>query len=368
MPIGMLPKSDFNQLFDVLHPLNFKVVGPHSKDGAIIYETLENTDDLPIGIIDHQNPGEYKLESTKQNTFFAYTVGPHSFKKFLDPPRRQLMSLQKRGNQIEIQTPIDNEKPFAFLGVRACEINAILIQDKVFITSQLANEYYRSKRESTLILAVNCQRASETCFCPSMQSGPQISEGADLVLTEFTDDFAIEWVSEKGKNIFEKLILKEADSNIDKRIHQQVQTTEESIKRKFPKNEAQELLKKLPEDKFWQDVAQICTSCANCTLSCPTCFCSTVEDVTDLTGEHSERWKRWDSCFNPDFSYIHGGEVRKSTASKYRQWLTHKFSYWQDQFDTSGCVGCGRCLTWCPVGIDFTSSIKKLIKGDNCEK
>jgi sulfhydrogenase subunit beta (sulfur reductase) len=115
-----------------------------------------------------------------------------------------------------------------------------------------------------------------------------------------------------------------------------------------------ELLYRNYENPRWDDVAKRCLTCGNCTMVCPTCFCTTVEDITDLTGEHVERWRKLDSCFTMDFSYIHGGSVRSSPRARYRQWMTHKLATWIDQFGTSGCVGCGRCITWCPVGIDIT--------------
>jgi Fe-S-cluster-containing hydrogenase component 2 len=110
----------------------------------------------------------------------------------------------------------------------------------------------------------------------------------------------------------------------------------------------------------WDNVAQRCLTCANCTMVCPTCFCTTVEDVSDVTGSHAERWRKWDSCFSQNFSYIHGGSVRSSAKSRYRQWMTHKLASWIDQFGSSGCVGCGRCITWCPVGIDITEEVRAI--------
>ncbi len=110
---------------------------------------------------------------------------------------------------------------------------------------------------------------------------------------------------------------------------------------------------------IWDDIAARCLACTNCTLVCPTCFCSTVEDATDLLGT-ATRTRRWDSCFSSDFSNLHGHPVRSSTRSKYRQWMTHKLSYWYDQFGMSGCVGCGRCITWCPVAIDITAEMAQL--------
>jgi sulfhydrogenase subunit beta (sulfur reductase) len=134
--------------------------------------------------------------------------------------------------------------------------------------------------------------------------------------------------------------------------------------RKVDITNIKELLIRNSENHRWQQTAQRCLTCANCTMVCPTCFCTTIEDVTDLTGKEANRTRKWDSCFTMDFSYIHGGSIRPSVYSRYRQWLTHKFAAWHDQFGTSGCVGCGRCITWCPVGIDVTEEITAIRMSD----
>jgi sulfhydrogenase subunit beta (sulfur reductase) len=364
MTVGLLHKQNFNHLLEVLRSEGFQVKGPKIKEGAITLDTIENTTDLPLGHKESQAPGQYQLEKSSDNCFFAFTLGPQSFKKFLEPPRRKLWEVDQKNGEIVLTVPLDEEAPMAFLGVRACELHALKIQDRVFITDDNPNTFYKERRENALIIAVHCQRAAQTCFCPSMETGPEMPEGYDLLLTEQEEYFIIQAKGERGKKIFNLLPLQEAATDWKKTIQLQVENTANSIKRDFPKNKAKIAIKENPNSDFWQDIAQVCTSCANCTLVCPTCFCSSVEDITDLAGEHSERWKKWDSCFNPDFSYIHGGAVRKSVSSRYRQWLSHKFSYWYEQFDSSGCVGCGRCLTWCPVGIDFTESISTLTNKD----
>ena len=114
------------------------------------------------------------------------------------------------------------------------------------------------------------------------------------------------------------------------------------------------------EHPFWDDVGARCLACGNCTMVCPTCFCVTVEDSTDLAGDVAERRRRMDSCFSTAFTYVYGGSTRTSTRARYRQWLTHKLAGWVDQFGAVGCVGCGRCITWCPVGIDLTAEVASL--------
>jgi ferredoxin len=120
-----------------------------------------------------------------------------------------------------------------------------------------------------------------------------------------------------------------------------------------------QILTDAADDRHWDEIAGRCLTCGNCTMVCPTCFCANIEDTTDLSGNEATRTRRWDSCFSVQFSYIHGGSVRAGEMSRYRQWMTHKLGYWQEQFDVLGCVGCGRCITWCPVGIDITEEARK---------
>ena len=134
----------------------------------------------------------------------------------------------------------------------------------------------------------------------------------------------------------------------------------EQMGRELETDGLRELLERNREHPRWDEVSERCLTCGNCTMVCPTCFCTSVEDVTDLTGEEAERWREWDSCFSLDFSYVVGGSVRSSSRSRYRQWMTHKLGTWWDQFGSSGCVGCGRCITWCPVGIDVTEELANL--------
>jgi ferredoxin len=190
-----------------------------------------------------------------------------------------------------------------------------------------------------------------------MNTGPRATQGFDLCLTELLDgqrhEFLVETGSARGANLLSKLPHRPASESELTQV-ESVTTAASQAMRRAMVPEVAALLKRNPEHPRWQEVAQRCLSCANCTQVCPTCFCSTVEDVTDLDGQTAERWRQWDSCFTIDFSYIHGGSIRRETRSRYRQWLTHKLSTWHDQFDTSGCVGCGRCITWCPAGIDLT--------------
>ncbi|MZH02722.1 MAG: sulfite reductase subunit A [Nitrospinae bacterium] len=358
---GVIDKEGLDHLIKTLIDMGYQVVGPTIRDGAIIYGDIHSIDNLPAGWTDEQEGGTYRLKKRSDNALFGYVLGPHSWKQFLHLPERRLWKAQKSDTGFDITPEKPKDLKYAFLGIRSCELNAIAIQDKVFITSPNTDSHYQFLSENTLFVGVNCGQAGNTCFCVSMQTGPKIEKGYDLVLTEILDNqkhnFLVSSGSQSGEEVFKKLKVEPADKGDLSRAEEIIDNTARQMGRSMETNNIKELLYENLEHPAWDMVAERCLSCANCTMVCPTCFCSTVEDVTDITGDHAERWQKWDSCFTMDFSHMHGGTVRNSTKSRYRQWMTHKLASWQDQFDTSGCVGCGRCITWCPVGIDLTEEV-----------
>lgn len=354
------------------------VIGPRVRDGAVVYDPIGGVDDLPWGLIDEQDGGHYRLVPGPEDTAyahaaFAHVVGPQSWKKYLYPARQTLWRGRRDGQRFSVEAPSEPPERTAFIGVRACELAAMAVQDRVFGVrahsgqsvgqQQYTDAGYAARRAGAFIVAVNCARAGGTCFCASMGTGPKAEAGYDIALTELTEDgrpvFVAEGGSEAGWALLDALDAPGAGEDDVRAAEAAVETAREQMGRAMVPG-VEHLLADNLEHPQWDVVAARCLSCANCTMVCPTCFCTTVEDTTDLTGEHVERWRRWDSCFTVDFSYIHGGSIRQGPASRYRQWMTHKLSHWHAQFGTSGCTGCGRCITWCPVGIDITEEARAI--------
>lgn len=357
---------EFDNLINKLKEKGYTTVGPTIQNGAIVYSEIDSSSDLPVGFTDTQKPGFYRLEKTAQNAFFNYVVGPQSWKKFLYPSIQKLFTAYYKNNKLEIEKPDQPKTQYAFIGVRACEINSIEIQDRVFFGGEYQNSNYKALRKNSLIIAVNCSKAEANCFCTSMGTGPEVKSGYDILLTEIINEkehyFLIETESEKGEEIVNELNSREANESELNKKNQVIQKTISQIKKHLDTENLKDILLKSLESPLWDEVAKRCLACGNCTMVCPTCFCMTVEDYTDLHKTKAERIQKWDSCFTLEFSYIHGGSVRVSIGSRYRQWLTHKLASWHEQFGTSGCVGCGRCITWCPVGIDITEEATKIKK------
>jgi len=347
-------------LVGALRARGFRVLGPTLRDGAIVYDELESAAELPTGWTDTQDAGRYRLERRDDEARFGYAVGPHSWKQFLLPPRVRLWQARRHNGGFEVEEEPLDEAPLAFLGVRACELHAIAIQDRVFLEGRYVDRDYALRREDAFVVAVNCFEPGGTCFCVSMGTGPKAEAGYDLALTEILDGehrFLVEVGSERGAEMLRELPRREASEVDVEAAGEAVAGAAERMGRRLDATDLRDLLARNLEHPRWDEVASRCLTCSNCTLVCPTCFCTSVEDVTDLAGDSAGRVRTWDSCFSVDYSYVHGGSIRPSGRSRYRQWLTHKFGTWHDQFGTSGCVGCGRCITWCPVGIDVTEEL-----------
>jgi ferredoxin len=358
----VLERHEFPALFRALEGKGYRVVGPTVRDGAIVYDYLSGVDDLPIGWTDRQGGGTYRLERRNDRALFGYTVGPFAWKKFLYPPRERLWTANRTADSFVVTPEPTQGPPLAFFGMRACELAGVAIQDRVFLGGPVVDPGYAARRRRVLRIAVQCGQAGATCFCASMGTGPGVrAGGADIILTELLNGhrhhFLVEVGTPEGADVLAGVPLEPPAEDDNSRAQALVSATAASMGRTMNTDGIHDLLMKNLDHPRWEIVAKRCLSCTNCTMVCPTCFCSNQEEVPNLSVDTVERWRRWDSCFNLGLTEMHGQAVRKSGLSRYRQWLTHKLATWHDQFGTSGCVGCGRCITWCPVGIDLTEEV-----------
>ena len=361
-------------LVDLLRERGWAVIGPTVRDGAVVHTEITSVDQLPRGVGDLQDAGSYRLRQRDDEALFGFAAGPQGWKAHLFPSRELLWSGRRVGAEVEVEPAVVDAPRLALFGVRSCDLHAIAIHDRVLSQRAVTDSAYRARREATFVVAVTCSEPSGTCFCVSMGTGPVPDSGFDLALTELLDQgghrFLVVSGSDRGQAILDELRTRATGDDVMAAGEQDVGAALEvgtqaaqAMGRSLDTKGIRDLLYANTEHPQWDDVASRCLSCTNCTLVCPTCFCTSVDDVSDLTGSTTERWRVWDSCFNTDFSYLHGGSVRTSAKSRYRQWATHKLASWMDQFGTSGCVGCGRCIAWCPAAIDLTAEVAAIRSG-----
>jgi ferredoxin len=362
---GLMATSDavvidgagLHRLVDELHVRGYRVVGPTLRDNAIVLAELDSADDLPHGWGVDVAPGSYQLRRRDDRAAFGHSAGPQSWKQFLHPPRQKMWSCGPDG----VEAADEPEPKYAFLGVRGCDLAAMSVLDRVLGGGEHPDGSYVGRRGQVFVVAVNCTEPGGLCFCASMGTGPACERGYDLALTERVDagepDYVVQVGSAAGAEVLAAVSHRPAEDAELTAAANEVSAAAAKMGRAMPDVDLRELLVASRESPHWSQVASRCLTCGNCTMVCPTCFCTSTSDVTDLTGGHAERWMEWASCFELDFTFVHDGPVRTSGPSRYRHWLTHKLSSWHDQFGMSGCVGCGRCIAWCPTGIDITEEM-----------
>ncbi len=355
-------------LLGALRERGHTLLGPTVREGAIVLDEIGGASDLPAGWTDEQDGGRYRLRRRDDGALFGYAVGPHAWKRWLHPPAVVRWRARRDARGFVAEPDTAPPPRYAFVGVRPCELAAILVQDRVFLGGPFVDPAYRSRREFAFLLAVSCGSPAGTCFCTSMGTGPKAGPGFDLALTEVIGggrhDLVVEVGTERGAEVAGAVPHRPAESADLYAARAVLAAAEGNMGRSLDTEGLKDALYRHYEDPRWDEVAKRCLACANCTMVCPTCFCATVEDETDLVGAATERRRIWDSCFSQEFSYVHGGSVRTSGGARYRQWITHKLATWHDQFGVSGCVGCGRCITWCPVGIDITEEARAVRQGE----
>lgn len=368
-PTYFLPHQRFDDLLQQLQQAGFRCIGPQVRDGTIVYDTLTESKQLPWGVREEQTPGKYRLKEHNKQEAFAWNNGPQAIKPQLFKPQESLWRVKRDAQgKLQFEAAVDAEQPVAVIGARACDIAGMQVQDKTFLESQYVDQHYQQRREKLFIVGVSCGYSGQNCFCVSTNTGPAVTSGFDIGLTEIKGGFLTVSGSERGKAILDELNLVKAETAQQQQAEQHVERAVEMQQKKMPLQNSRKL-KKILFDNLdhpqWDDVAERCLSCGNCTSVCPTCFCHHETENPAVDSSGSEHVREWDSCFTAGHSYIHGQVIRADTKSRYKQWLTHKLGSWWDQFDTSGCIGCGRCITWCPVGIDLTAEVAAIVGEDH---
>jgi ferredoxin len=360
---GVLDDAGFRALLSRLLRQH-RVIAPLVRDSSIVLDEIEAPDELPAGLTLRQEPGLCRLEPLEpgDRRRFAWAVGPSSPKAYQHPAERVLVRAALGADGFVVRDEPDGapERATVLFGLRPCDVAAMGVLRRVLGES--------AQDDGAMVVALNCTEPGGTCFCASMGTGPSLAGEAraevDLELWEQSGDdgprYLVGRVSERARGLLEGLLQAPGDSDELGWIRSAHARAVGAMGRELPTDGLAEHLLGAIESDRWEEVASRCLSCGNCTMVCPTCFCHSVHDVTDLQGSGVERRLRWDSCFSLDHSYLHGGSIRAGTPDRYRQWLTHKLSTWWGQFGESGCVGCGRCTTWCPVGIDFVAEARAL--------
>ncbi len=349
-----LDRTGLDGLLRALVDAGYDLIGPTVRDGAIVLDHLDGASDLPAGVGEEQAPGRYRLTSRDDDRMFGWAHGPDAGKRFLFPPRELLATVARSNGSMQVESPPEDPRPFAFVGLRSCDLHAIAVQDRVFMDLDPA---YRRRREGAVFVGVNCEEPGSTCFCVSMNTGPRCTAGFDLALTELDDGFVVEVGTPRGEELLASVPTRETSSEESAAPERVAAVASTRMGRELETSDMPNLLYRNRTHPRWDDVAARCLACGNCTNVCPTCFCHDVVDGVSLSGDVATRTREWATCFSAEYSWTAGEVVRHTHVGRYRQWLTHKFASWIDQYGTSGCVGCGRCITWCPVGIDVTEEI-----------
>lgn len=342
----VLDRDGLEGVIQALRRREFALVGPTVRDGAIVVDHITSLDDLPSGWSDEQESGSYRLARRSDGALFAHAAPALPWKHFAQPATEQLFAAERTPEGIRFVGTEAHARKKAFVGIAPCDLAALDLL---------------GRPEGLFAIAVRCSKPAPTCFCGSFSAIHQLDHRCDLALTEILEGehrFFVEIFSEAGVEILNDVKSRTPTPSDTKAVAAVHEQGRQAAHRSVDIDGLSDALSDAFEHPKWASVSSKCLACGNCTMVCPTCFCNTVEDGSALDGKRAWRTRRWDSCFSLKFSYIHGGSVRASAASRFRQRVLHKFLWSREKYGAPGCVGCGRCIAWCPAAIDITQEVK----------
>jgi len=337
MKAKIIKKKDIASLLDSLIK-EYEVFAPAKRDGLVLFERISSAAESSLDYINSK-------------------ISP---KQLLFPQTETLFSYSSTRDSTEIKAPSGEEKPQLIFGIRPCDARSLTLLDKVF-DGECKDPYYVSRRANTVVVSIGCARPQTTCFCTSVGGGPFSTEGSDLLLIDVGDEYIVQIVSDKGERLLKERGFEDAGEDKVALTAIVIKKAEASIGPGVEADGLKEKLDKRFDDPIWQKLTEKCIGCGVCTYLCPTCHCFDIVD--EAVGLDGLRIRTWDSCQFAMFTLQASGlNPRPTVKERFRQRIMHKFSYMVDDHDQIGCVGCGRCITECPVNLDIRQVLNNLLQ------
>ena len=289
------------------------------------------------------------------------------------PQSETLYTCTTEDKKITITPEKLTDEAFVLFGIKACDLQGIVVLDKVFLSAPV-DTFYAARRAHGTVVALACSAPSESCFCHAFGIDPTAPEGADVVIWPVGDTFCWQAMTEKGEALTALAgdLLTAADA-ADETALENAKTFTKSVMQKLPYADLtlEGWGAGKTDEKFnspiWNDLYKSCLACGTCTFVCPTCQCYDIKDYD--TGHGVQRYRCWDSCMYSDFTMMAHGNNRTSQMQRYRQRFMHKLVYFPTNNDGMfSCVGCGRCVDKCPASLNIVKVIRAFQKAEKEEQ
>jgi ferredoxin len=318
-----------------------RLIAPVAKAGHTSFEEIKDPEKVALDLDD-------------------YTASP---KKVMFPQTESLFAFRVNADNIEVSSP-ENEPTTIIFGIRPCDARSFMILDPLF-KGDFNDPYYIKRRENTIIIGLACKEPTERCFCPSLGGNPSGQEGLDMLFTAIGDEYFVEGITDRTKNILSQAQSFFSDPNDEQTAKKETENKDslEKIDRHIDLKDMHTKLPRTFEKDIWSDLANKCIGCGICTYYCPTCHCFDIQD--EGAPSEGRRIRVWDACMFAEFTeHASGVNPRPTRSERLRNRMLHKFSYYPENLGYIACVGCGRCIELCPVNEDLIEILNKLREAD----